>query len=96
MYKRQVNVVPQLKAGGSFATAAYATLEHPVAVAVSYTHLRPIAAKNSVTRVRDRAIRKNSPQGVPERNIAMAKREASRYAAPTIATPTNTVNAFAQ
>lgn len=27
-----VNVVPQLKAGGSFATAAYATLEHPVAV----------------------------------------------------------------
>ena len=26
-----VNVVPQLKAGGSFATAAYATLEHPVA-----------------------------------------------------------------
>ena len=28
----QVNVVPQLKAGGSFATAAYATLEHPVAV----------------------------------------------------------------
>ena len=27
-----VNVVPQLKAGGSFATAAYAVLEHPVAV----------------------------------------------------------------
>ena len=27
-----VNVVPQLKAGGSFATAAYVTLEHPVAV----------------------------------------------------------------
>ena len=27
-----VNVVPQLKAGGSFATAAYATLEHPAAV----------------------------------------------------------------
>lgn len=27
-----VNVVPQLKAGGSFATAAYAALEHPVAV----------------------------------------------------------------
>lgn len=27
-----VNVVPQLKAGGSFATAAYQTLEHPVAV----------------------------------------------------------------
>ena len=46
MYKRQileeeaalkygyepVNVVPQLKAGGSFATAAYHTLEHPAAV----------------------------------------------------------------
>ena len=27
-----VNVVPQLKAGGSFSTAAYHTLEHPVAV----------------------------------------------------------------
>ena len=27
-----VNVVPQLKAGGSFATAAYHTLEHPAAV----------------------------------------------------------------
>ena len=27
-----VNVVPQLKAGGSFATAAYHTLRHPVAV----------------------------------------------------------------
>ena len=27
-----VNVVPQLKAGGSFATAAYEGLEHPVAV----------------------------------------------------------------
>ncbi len=27
-----VNVVPQLKAGGSFATAAYAALDHPVAV----------------------------------------------------------------
>ena len=27
-----VNVVPQLKAGGSFATAAYRTLEHPAAV----------------------------------------------------------------
>lgn len=27
-----VNVVPQLKAGGSFATAAYAGLNHPVAV----------------------------------------------------------------
>lgn len=27
-----VNVVPQLKAGGSFATAAYAQLSHPVAV----------------------------------------------------------------
>jgi uncharacterized protein (TIGR01440 family) len=27
-----VNVVPQLKAGGSFATAAYHTLSHPVAV----------------------------------------------------------------
>ena len=27
-----VNVVPQLKAGGSFATAAYEKLEHPVAV----------------------------------------------------------------
>ena len=27
-----VNVVPQLKAGGSFATAAYKTLHHPVAV----------------------------------------------------------------
>lgn len=27
-----VNVVPQLKAGGSFATATYAGLEHPVAV----------------------------------------------------------------
>lgn len=27
-----VNVVPQLKAGGSFATAAYATLDHPAAV----------------------------------------------------------------
>lgn len=27
-----VNVVPQLKAGGSFATAAYGALEHPVAV----------------------------------------------------------------
>lgn len=27
-----VNVVPQLKAGGSFATAAYQTLAHPVAV----------------------------------------------------------------
>ena len=58
--------------------------------------IRPIAAKNSVTRVRDRAIRKNSPYGVPERNIAMAKKEASRYAAPTTTTPINTVNAFAQ
>lgn len=28
----QVNVVPKLKAGGSFATAAYAGFEHPVAV----------------------------------------------------------------
>ncbi len=28
----QVNVVPQPKAGGSFATAAYHSLEHPVAV----------------------------------------------------------------
>lgn len=28
----QVNVVPQPKAGGSFATAAYKALEHPVAV----------------------------------------------------------------
>ena len=27
-----VNVVPQLKAGGSFATAAYHSMEHPVAV----------------------------------------------------------------
>jgi len=27
-----VNVVPQLKAGGSFATAAYAGFEHPTAV----------------------------------------------------------------
>ncbi len=27
-----VNVVPQLKAGGSFATAAYHAMEHPVAV----------------------------------------------------------------
>ena len=27
-----VNAVPQLKAGGSFATAAYQTLEHPAAV----------------------------------------------------------------
>ena len=28
----RVNVIPQLKAGGSFATAAYAGFEHPVAV----------------------------------------------------------------
>lgn len=28
----QVNVVPQLKAGGSFATAAYAGMKHPTAV----------------------------------------------------------------
>lgn len=28
----EVNVVPQPKAGGSFATAAYAAMEHPVAV----------------------------------------------------------------
>ena len=32
-----VNVVPQLKAGGSFSTAAYHTLEHPVAV----EHIKP-------------------------------------------------------
>ncbi|MBR2044062.1 MAG: TIGR01440 family protein [Clostridia bacterium] len=30
--KEQVNVVPQPKAGGSFATAAYNTFSHPVAV----------------------------------------------------------------
>lgn len=51
-----VNVVPQLKAGGSFATAAYAGMEHPVAVeriqahagidigdTLIGMHLRPVA-----------------------------------------------------
>ena len=44
-----VNVVPQLKAGGSFATAAYAGFEHPTAVeriqahAGIDMHLRPVA-----------------------------------------------------
>lgn len=33
-----VNVVPQLKAGGSFATAAYAGFEHPVAVEYIQAH----------------------------------------------------------
>ncbi len=52
----QVNVVPQLKAGGSFATAAYAGFSHPVAVehiqahagidigdTLIGMHLRPVA-----------------------------------------------------
>ena len=34
-----VNVVPQLKAGGSFATAAYAGFEHPTAVS-GFRHTR--------------------------------------------------------
>ena len=42
-----VNVVPQLKAGGSFATAAYHTLRHPVAVehiqAAAGMHLKAVA-----------------------------------------------------
>ena len=38
-----VNVVPQLKAGGSFATAAYATLEHPVAVEHIGMHMKDVA-----------------------------------------------------
>ena len=33
-----VNVVPQLKAGGSFATAAYAKMVHPVAVESIQAH----------------------------------------------------------
>ena len=31
-FARKVNVLPQPKAGGSFATAAYATFAHPIAV----------------------------------------------------------------
>lgn len=34
----QVNVVPQLKAGGSFSTAAYAAFSHPVAVEFLKAH----------------------------------------------------------
>ena len=39
-----VNVVPQPKAGGSFATAAYHGLEHPVAVEVKQIGQAPLTA----------------------------------------------------
>ena len=48
-----VNAVPQLKAGGSFATAAYRTLRHPVAVehiqAAAGMHLKPVAVPVRIT-----------------------------------------------
>ena len=49
-----------------------------------------------MTSMRERAIRKNSPQSMPERNRASAKKEARRYTMLTTTTPKKTVNAFAQ
>ena len=56
----------------------------------------PIAARNSVTSMRERAIRKNSPQSMPERNRASAKKRGEKIYHAHDHYAEKTVNAFAQ